>query len=124
MEIFFFHTLSCHHYFIIISILCFRNVPKPFTYCLMRLLVVSKLQRVAGLDRCRFAFSCAAPLSTEMKQYFLSLDIPVCEVCFPNLKLKEWKLIFSQIDRKILNPLYHCASVVNTLDKWCREARK
>lgn len=57
-----------------------KNVSEPYTYRLVRWLILSKVKQAMGLDRCQVALSGAAPISVELKRYFLSLDIPICEV--------------------------------------------
>lgn len=57
-----------------------KNVSEPYTYRLVRWLILSKVKQAMGLDRCRAALSGAAPIATELKRYYLSLDIPICEV--------------------------------------------
>lgn len=64
---------------IVIIELCRRN-SKPFGYSLANALVFKKVRKGLGLDRARLVLSGAAPLSTEVFEYFMSLDIPILEV--------------------------------------------
>merc|ERR550534_449655 len=52
---------------------------KPFGYSLANALVFKKVRKGLGLDRARLVLSGAAPLSTEVFEYFMSLDIPILE---------------------------------------------
>ncbi|KAI5708128.1 hypothetical protein M8J77_016743 [Diaphorina citri] len=69
-------STSLQHYMAYLE----KNVSEPYTYRLVRWLILSKVKQAMGLDRCRVSLSGAAPISTELKRYFLSLDIPICEV--------------------------------------------
>lgn len=55
------------------------NATKNWGYVFARWLILSRVRTALGLDRCKLCFSAAAPLSVEIKQYFLSLDIPLLE---------------------------------------------
>ncbi|KAF5281127.1 hypothetical protein FQR65_LT02993 [Abscondita terminalis] len=48
-------------------------------YALANWLVFKRIKNGLGLDRCKATVSAAAPLSLEIKKYFLSLDIPVID---------------------------------------------
>ncbi|CAG2058887.1 unnamed protein product, partial [Timema podura] len=48
-------------------------------YSMASLLVFSKIKKALGLDRCKTFLNGAAPLSIEVKKYFLSLDILLCD---------------------------------------------
>ncbi|KAH1023126.1 hypothetical protein HUJ04_012395 [Dendroctonus ponderosae] len=69
------HTLQ-HHLNLINGI-----NSKSWAYSLASSIVFSKIKEALGLQRCNFFCSAAAPLSTDIKKYFLSIDIPVME-CF------------------------------------------
>ncbi|KAL1449111.1 hypothetical protein WDU94_000344 [Cyamophila willieti] len=69
-------STSLQHYMATLE----KNVSEPYTYRLVRWLILSKVKQAMGLDRCIVALSGAAPISVDLKRYFLSLDIPICEV--------------------------------------------
>lgn len=48
-------------------------------YRLARNLILAKAKQALGLSRCRTLCSAAAPMSVEIKQYFMSLDLPIIE---------------------------------------------
>ncbi|KAL4712632.1 hypothetical protein ACJJTC_007929 [Scirpophaga incertulas] len=50
-----------------------------FGYKIAKSLVISKALDALGLDKCTLFASSAAPLSTEIKKFFLSLDMPIVE---------------------------------------------
>jgi long-subunit acyl-CoA synthetase (AMP-forming) len=54
--------------------------PRPFLYPLAEKLVYSKVRERLGLDRCRAAFTTAAPIARSTLEYFLSLGIPIYEI--------------------------------------------
>ncbi|KAL1492729.1 hypothetical protein ABEB36_010941 [Hypothenemus hampei] len=54
---------------------------KSWAYALARTIIFSKIKEALGLQRCTFYCSAAAPLATDIKKYFLSIDIPIME-CF------------------------------------------
>eukprot|EP01136_Pigoraptor_vietnamica_P024853 Opistho-1_new@78237 len=53
---------------------------KPHGWWLANKLVFSKVKEGLGLDRCRMAFSGAAPIQMSTLMYFLSLNIPIYEL--------------------------------------------
>ncbi|XP_011874843.1 PREDICTED: very long-chain-fatty-acid--CoA ligase bubblegum isoform X2 [Vollenhovia emeryi] len=52
---------------------------KHWGYIFAKLLVFDKVKAALGLSRCHMFASAAAPLNIDIKQYFLSLDIPVVD---------------------------------------------
>ncbi|XP_007952683.1 long-chain-fatty-acid--CoA ligase ACSBG2 [Orycteropus afer afer] len=52
----------------------------PMSYHMAKALVFSKVRSALGLDRCRYFVCGAAPLPEETAEFFLSLDIPICEM--------------------------------------------
>lgn len=50
------------------------------SYNFFKSLAFSKIKAGLGFDRCRLFASGAAPLSEEISEYFLSVDIPICQV--------------------------------------------
>jgi len=53
---------------------------KPGMYFLFDKIVLSKIKEKLGLDCCKFGFSGAAPISTELLSYYGSLGICINEV--------------------------------------------
>ncbi|XP_066152840.1 very long-chain-fatty-acid--CoA ligase bubblegum isoform X1 [Euwallacea fornicatus] len=54
---------------------------KSWAYSLASSIIFNKIKEALGFERCTFFCSAAAPLATDIKRYFLSIDIPVME-CF------------------------------------------
>ncbi|RVE48542.1 hypothetical protein evm_006853 [Chilo suppressalis] len=50
-----------------------------FGYKLAKSFVISKALDALGLDQCKLFVSSAAPISPEIKKFFLSLDMPIVE---------------------------------------------
>lgn len=53
---------------------------KYWSYVFAKWLVFDKVKMELGLNRCRTLATAAAPLSADIKRYFLSLDMPVIEL--------------------------------------------
>lgn len=52
---------------------------KHWGYVFAKWLIFDKVKAALGLNKCRIFASAAAPISTDVKRYFLSLDIPILE---------------------------------------------
>uniref|UniRef100_A0A2S2NUQ0 long-chain-fatty-acid--CoA ligase n=2 Tax=Aphidini TaxID=33387 RepID=A0A2S2NUQ0_SCHGA len=52
---------------------------ETYSYKFFRWLIYSRIKSAIGFDRCKYFISAAAPISVELKKYFMSLDIPLCE---------------------------------------------
>lgn len=52
----------------------------PFGFGLAEKLVFKKVSNILGFDRCELWLSGAAPITKETLDYFLSLNLPLCEV--------------------------------------------
>lgn len=48
-------------------------------YKIARNFILSKVKTALGLSQCKFLVTAAAPMSPEIKQYFMSLDLPLFE---------------------------------------------
>ncbi|KYN09719.1 Long-chain-fatty-acid--CoA ligase ACSBG2 [Trachymyrmex cornetzi] len=53
---------------------------KHWGYIFAKWLVFDKVKAALGLNKCNIFVTAAAPLSIDIKKYFLSLDVPVSEV--------------------------------------------
>lgn len=58
----------------------YRIDRETYSYKLFRWLIYGRIKSAIGFDRCKLFISAAAPISVELKKYFMSLDIPLCEV--------------------------------------------
>jgi long-chain-fatty-acid--CoA ligase ACSBG len=47
---------------------------------LAKRLIFSRIKEALGLDRCGTTLSGAAPISVDIKKYFMSIDIPLMDV--------------------------------------------
>jgi long-chain-fatty-acid--CoA ligase ACSBG len=47
---------------------------------LAKTLIFSRVKQALGLDRCVTTLSGAAPISVDIKKYFMSIDIPLMDV--------------------------------------------
>ncbi|KDR23088.1 Long-chain-fatty-acid--CoA ligase ACSBG2, partial [Zootermopsis nevadensis] len=50
-----------------------------FSYMLAKKLIFSRIKQALGLDRCATTLSGAAPISVDIKKYFMSIDIPLMD---------------------------------------------
>lgn len=48
-------------------------------YKLAGMIVFNKIKVTLGLDQCRTFVTAAAPLSPDIKKFFLSLDLPIMD---------------------------------------------
>jgi len=58
----------------------FVNFSSDIAYILASKLILSKIHEKVGLNKCKAAFTAAAPISVDTLNYFASIDIPVFEV--------------------------------------------
>lgn len=60
--------------------ICFNRInSNKWGYNIASRLIFSKIKKALGLSKCETFVSAAAPLSLEIKRYFLSIDIPINE---------------------------------------------
>lgn len=52
---------------------------KHWSYLIAKWLIFDKVKANLGLNKCKFFCTAAAPLSNEVKKYFMSLDIPIMD---------------------------------------------
>lgn len=68
----------------------FRRINNPsFAYLLARAFVFSKIKANLGLDQCKSFWTGAAPLSSDIKLYFASLDLLILDVSAENFTISE-----------------------------------
>lgn len=90
---------------------------KTWGYLIAKLLIFNKIKKTLGLDRCKIFVTAAAPLSDDIKKYFMSLDIPIMEAygmseCSgahtlatnDNYKLGSVGPVFNNVKTKLNNP--------------------
>lgn len=63
----------------IMTLKFFRYEGSSVGYKLAKSLVFSKIHESLGLDKCSTFVTAAAPLSPDIKKFFLSLDIPLVD---------------------------------------------
>lgn len=52
----------------------------PVSYHVAKKLVFKKVRKALGLDRCTKCYTGAAPITKDTLEFFLSLNIPLCEL--------------------------------------------
>lgn len=57
----------------------FSNNTTTWGYTLAHWIVLKRIKEALGLDYCKCCVSAAAPISPDIKQYFLTIDIPLME---------------------------------------------
>ncbi|XP_055713765.1 very long-chain-fatty-acid--CoA ligase bubblegum [Phlebotomus papatasi] len=55
------------------------NPSASWQYKVAKNIILKKVKEALGLDRCQTIASAAAPMSPDLKKYFMSLDLPVME---------------------------------------------
>lgn len=55
------------------------NPAESYQYKFVRQLIMSKIKEGLGFGRCSIFVSAAAPMSSELKKYFMSVDLPIVE---------------------------------------------
>jgi long-chain-fatty-acid--CoA ligase ACSBG len=56
-----------------------NDLSSNFGYRLAKNLIFSRVKKALGFERCKIIISAGAPTSVDIKKYFLSLDMPLCE---------------------------------------------
>jgi long-chain-fatty-acid--CoA ligase ACSBG len=56
-----------------------RQLPRPMLYPLAKALIFDKVRAALGFDQCQLFLSGAAPVSSQIVEFFLSLDMPIVE---------------------------------------------
>lgn len=59
--------------------MCFRIESNTWGYYLASTIIFKRIKQALGFSRCKLCISAAAPISSETKKYFMSIDIPVLE---------------------------------------------
>lgn len=90
---------------------------KSHYYSIVRKFLFSKVKRALGLEQCPSVISAAAPLAPYIKEYFLSIDLPLMEAygtsetagahCMTSFKFYNCETIGPSlygVDTKIINP--------------------
>jgi long-chain-fatty-acid--CoA ligase ACSBG len=52
----------------------------PWGWTIAQKVVFNKVRTALGLDRARFLATAAAPMPEDTAEFFLSLNIPICDV--------------------------------------------
>ncbi|VVC43722.1 Hypothetical protein CINCED_3A003159 [Cinara cedri] len=52
---------------------------ETYSYKFFKWLIYGRIKSAIGFDRCKYFISAAAPISVDIKKYFMSLDIPLSE---------------------------------------------
>lgn len=66
----------------ITAIIIVNSINNPtWGYTLASALIFKKIKQALGFDHCLTYASAAAPLSPDIKSYFMSIDVPIHEVC-------------------------------------------